>query len=69
MRITNITSSFFIFNPVILFKKIFYWHIVALQCYISVSTVQQVNQLYIYILIYSLFFWISFPFRSPQSIE
>ena len=34
---------------------------------VFVSTVQQVNQLYLYI--YPLFFLISFSFRSPQSTE
>ena len=46
------------------FKK-FYWSIVALQCVRFCSTATWISYTYIYIPV----FWISFPFRSPQSNE
>ena len=57
---------FFFFFHLQFFKTNLYWSIAALQC-CQFLLYSKVSQLYIYIP--PIFFWIFFPFRSPESIE
>ena len=56
----------FFFKFCFSFKKIFSWSIVALQCCVSFYCKQSESIKHIQI---SPLFWISFLFRSPESIE